>query len=251
MRRGLIVGDDMHWAGSKPGGIAQQLRSKRDLQSAITQGLGDVGARHRFAGFEVGERAGDSQHPMVSAGRELKRLDGFFQEGQPVGVGPGDRFQKFSVGFGVGADRVAGVARALNVACGGDPGGNLGRTLGGRRQGEIVGADGADFDVKIDAVDQRAGQFRLIVGSTFGCAGAGAFWIGKIAAAAAPSCYTPEAPDRPQGPQTQGVSGAPDHPCRASVKAQEGIGVASVRGRRASTHWSRDVYHVGETWSVT
>ncbi len=56
------------------------------------------------------------------------------------------------------------VAPRLHVARPRDARGDFAAAFRGRRQDQIGSGDGRHLDVQIDAVDQRAGQPRLIVG---------------------------------------------------------------------------------------
>ena len=82
--------------------------------------------RHCIARFEVGQGAGDAHDAVIAAGGKFERVDGLGEERQARRVGARDRFQKFAVGFDVGADRLAGETAALNVARGADAGGDFG-----------------------------------------------------------------------------------------------------------------------------
>ena len=57
-----------------------------------------------------------------------------------------------------------GVARGLPLAGERDALGNFAAAFGRRRQDEIGGGHRRHFDMQVDAVDQRAGNPRLIVG---------------------------------------------------------------------------------------
>jgi hypothetical protein len=92
--------------------------------------------------------------------------------------------EPFAFQLGIGAH----AAQHLPRAGSGDPGGHLGAALGRRGQRHVERAHRADMDVKIDPVEQGAGQARLIIADTARVLVAVPRRIAGIAAAARVHC---------------------------------------------------------------
>src|SRR6266571_3827295 len=119
-------------------------------QRPVRQRLGEVDATDVFRAVEVGERARDAQHAVIAARGEPHRLGGVAQQFQPGGVRLGDLLEHGALRLRVGAHArkpERGVAFYLHLARGGDARGDLAAALGGRRQDQVGGAHGRDFDV--------------------------------------------------------------------------------------------------------
>ena len=108
-----------------PAGRRSYGSSIGDLQAAVAQRLGDMGAGDAVLPLQVGERAGDAQHAMVTARRKLQHVDGFAEERHAVRARTRDLCQEFAVGLRVRADALAVETRTLNAARLGDAGGDL------------------------------------------------------------------------------------------------------------------------------
>ena len=92
-------------------------------------GVGNVGR-----GAEVGDGAGDFDEAEVGAGGEGVLVDGLFEEevGGRLQVGEFFEVGDFHIGVGVNmGERMEAVG--LNLAGGGDPGANYGRSVSGKR----------------------------------------------------------------------------------------------------------------------
>ena len=116
---------------------------------------------------EVGERARDAQHAVIAARGQPHGLGGIAQQLLALRVGLCDLLQQRGRRFGIGADmRQAGcrITRELDVARGRDARGDLGRAFRGRRQDQVGCGNRGHFDPQIDAVHQRTGNARLIIG---------------------------------------------------------------------------------------
>ena len=99
-------------------------------------------------------------------------------------VGRGDLVEKLAVGFGVGPHARAVVAVRLDLPSRGDSARDLGASLRRRRKGEVRGGDSGNLDMKIDAVEQRARDPRLIIGGAARRPAARERGIAEMAAAA-------------------------------------------------------------------
>ena len=115
---------------------------------------------------EVGDRAGDPQHPVVAARGQVHALGRAQQQLAAAGVGRRDLVEQLALDLGVGAQlgaRRAGEALGLELARAGDPGGDPGARLAGRRRAHLGGGERRHLDVQVDAVEQRARDPRLVV----------------------------------------------------------------------------------------
>lgn len=160
----------------------------RQGDAAIGQRFGDVQACDGRRCVEIGERARNAQHAMIAACRELEPVGGLGEEVPAGGLGCRQFLQQFAVELGV-AMRAALLGHVLDAvrldaARGGDADRDVGRGFGGRRQREIGGAYRRHVDMQVDAVEQRAGDLRLVFDGAFGRAAAGLAGIVEIAAAA-------------------------------------------------------------------
>ena len=90
----------------------------------------------------------------------------------------------FTVGFGIHPRLAACVARGLQCAGGGYSGGDGGAVFGWGGVDQIGGADRFDIDAEVDAVEQRAGDARLIIGGAAWRAAARQRGVAEVAAAA-------------------------------------------------------------------
>ena len=116
---------------------------------------------------EIGEGAGDAEHAVISARRELEALGGIEKKFLPLGIGRRDLIEELAVGLGVGADAAlrGECCEALHLTRArlGDARGDIGAPLRRRRQGEIGGFHGGHVDMEVDAVEERAGDLRLVI----------------------------------------------------------------------------------------
>lgn len=131
------------------------------VQSAVLDRLSKMGNGKPFGAFEIGDGACHFKDTVVSAGREALLLHGAFK--QAFGIGA-----KFAVHsnlacrhLGVGEDLFAGNLEpgSLAVASSHHAGANLGGTFGGGPSAQLLILDGRNFDMNIDAVEERPGDF--------------------------------------------------------------------------------------------
>lgn len=133
---------------------------------------------------QVGDGARYPQHPRVAACAQPHGGGGLGEQGFAGFVGGGVGGEGVAVGFGIGAGLASGVARGLEGAGGGHAGGDGVAVLTGGGVDEVGGADGFDIDRQIDAVEQRAGDARLIIGGAARGAAARKGGVAEMAAAA-------------------------------------------------------------------
>jgi len=135
---------------------------------------------------EIGQRAGDTQHPVISARRETQSLCGPQQQRSATRLGARDLIEQCPVRFGVGTD--APLSRKCRIACHLSAAGCSDATsdhrapLGGRRQSKIRRRHSGDVDMKIDTVEQRTRKPRLIIYRAARCPAARG--LGEMTAAA-------------------------------------------------------------------
>jgi hypothetical protein len=159
---------DWHRVGSGP--VAA-------VEGAVLDGFGDVGNGDGGSGFEVGDGAGDFEDAVVGAGAEALLLHGALEQALGVGGELAEGADLLGGHLGVGEDgsgagRTGRVSWArgwldfvfeetgvLELAGGEDAGADLGGTLGGGVAAELFVLDRGNFDVDVDAVEQRAADF--------------------------------------------------------------------------------------------
>ena len=101
---------------------------------------------------------------MIAAGRQPHPFRRLCEQRPARLVGRRYRVEQWAIGFRIGPDRLVGITGRLGVAGGGDAGGDLGRALCRWRQGQVGGAYRLNLDMEVDAVEQRPGHPRLIIG---------------------------------------------------------------------------------------
>ncbi len=97
-------------------------------------------AAHAGGAVEIGDRAREFQHPVVSARREGEPLGGLAHQRLRAGVGRGEVLDRARWRSGVGRDAGQADRRVplgLNGARRRDAAGDLGRTFGGGGQDQI------------------------------------------------------------------------------------------------------------------
>src|SRR5450432_2294065 len=111
-------------------------------------------------GVEVGYGAGDLENAVVGAGGEAQAGDGVFEELFAVGVDGAEFADHFGHHLGVGIGGLFGaITGGLAVAGGDDPGADRVGVFGRGWGAEFFVFYGRDFDVDVDAVEERAGDF--------------------------------------------------------------------------------------------
>ena len=148
------------------------------IQRAVLDGFGEVLGGDGGGLVEVGDGAGDFEDAVVGAGGEAHAADGHF-EGALAGVVEGADAADIAGGHAgvVEAARAAGASRACSTRARISGGG-----FGGGVAAQFLEGNGGDFDVDIDAVEQRAADLAEVV---LDLAGRAAAFAGGIAVEAA------------------------------------------------------------------
>ena len=136
----------------------------------ITQRLGNVKPTHTLDAVEIGQGAGDPQHPVIAPGGQPHSLRRLNEEAGPGRVRCCYTPQQFPVGSGIRSDwrqcrrrcrrdsdlvtRTPAIAIALNGTGVGDPGRNFRRAFRGWRQRQVARLDRRHFNLQVDAVQQ-------------------------------------------------------------------------------------------------
>ena len=127
-------------------------------------GFGDVFGGEVFGAGEVGDGAGDFEDAIVGAGAEVeighRELQKFERRVVENAVG----FEFPAAHAGVAGDlRFLLETFLLTLARGDDAFADLRGGFAGFAAGDLAEFDGRDFDVQIDAVEQRAGDAAEII----------------------------------------------------------------------------------------
>jgi hypothetical protein len=100
----------------------------------------------------------------VRSCREAEAFDGGDEEAAGGGVELAGAAHVAGGHFGVALDRDAAVAVALDLAGGFDPFTDRSAGFGGFDGGDFVGGQCGDFDLEVDPVEERAGDFGEVAG---------------------------------------------------------------------------------------
>ncbi len=159
------------------------------VEVAVGDGFHDVVVEDVGAGFEVGDGAGDFEDAVVGPGTHVHAFHGVFEFLQAGGVGLGVFVQQGRGHLGVAVDTGFVLEAALLEHSGGDDtladgGAGLAWGLTGhlptasvgcasamlkrvwhcaRLAQQLVKIDGLDFDLQVDAVEQRARNLAHVV----------------------------------------------------------------------------------------
>ena len=133
--------------------------------------FGDVGDGDGLCVFQVGDGAGDLKDAVVSAGAEALLLHGAFEQALGVGgeLAEGADLLGVHVGVGENARWADGVlwgwlfakfqeALVLEFASGEDAGADFGGAFGCGAAAELFVLHGGNFDVNVDAIEERSGD---------------------------------------------------------------------------------------------
>lgn len=119
-----------------------------------------MGGEDGGGGGEVGDGAGYLENAVVGAGREVKPLHGFGQRGRTLRVGRGEAFEQGARHLRVAVDALEVLVTLRLYGSGFHHALADGRTrFACRGGGEVGHADGGNFYLYVDAVEQRAGDF--------------------------------------------------------------------------------------------
>ena len=139
---------------------------------------------HAARAGQVGDGAGDFQHAVIAARRQLHALGGFGQQFGAGGIGLGDAVQQFAFGFGIGAHGIIGKTFTLHLPRDRHTLCHFRIAFSGGRQRQVGGGDALHLHMHVYAVKQGARDARLVVAGAFGSAAAAQCRIAEIAAAA-------------------------------------------------------------------
>lgn len=129
---------------------------------------------------QIRDAAGNAEGAGKTAGGEAQFGRGHFQKIPGLVVDE----EHVRAHFGIGPGAVRAAAMLLAGAGFGHARGGFGAGLALRQPGKVVGVDGDDIDDEIHAVQQRAGEFGLVILAAARRTAAGAGGIVEIAAAA-------------------------------------------------------------------
>ena len=122
----------------------------------VAESLGDMHAPYLLGTGEVRDGAGDPKNPVEAPCRKSHR-------GRSVGkqlaariVRRRNRVEQLAVGFGISPDAKPAKTPRLDIACRSDTPSDLFTALGGRRKGQVGGADALHLYMKVYAVEQWA-----------------------------------------------------------------------------------------------
>jgi hypothetical protein len=150
------------------------------VEGAVADGFEEVGWLDGVGGGEVGDGAADFEDAVVGAGAEVEFVHGLFQHGGTFGA-EGAELLEGAVGHaGVGFVFGSGEARGLSLPGGEDAcpdgGGGLGRGI----VVEIAELHGGCFDMDVDAIEERSGDFGAVAFDLRGRAAALPFGVPEI-----------------------------------------------------------------------
>lgn len=135
---------------------------------------------------QVGDGAGYLDDPVVGAGAQAERLKGELQQLSSFSVQAGIPAQFFPAHRAVeGSTGAMPVTLALNRPRRFHPAADLFGRLRSRRLLQQTYRHSGDFQMQVDPVKQRAGQFRAILLDLLRCAGAFALIAGTVKPAGA------------------------------------------------------------------
>src|SRR5690242_14050129 len=146
--------------GLSPTGKAAKLGPVGAVEGAVLDGLAEVLGLEGGGGIEVGDGAGDFEDAVMGTGGEAEAGDGVFEElfafGRDGAVLANEPGSHLRVGVGL---FFGGEALALLFTGGDDAGANGGGIFAGGWRAKLLVFHGGDFDVDINAVEKRAGNF--------------------------------------------------------------------------------------------
>lgn len=119
--------------------------------------LGQVGFGDGLGSFQIGNCPSDAPNLIVGASAQSQFIHGLFHEQQAGVIEGAVLLELFGIEAGVG--RAIGMAIELFGAGIGDGVADGGAAGAGGFAGEIAVGDRGDFDVKVDAIEEGAGEF--------------------------------------------------------------------------------------------
>jgi hypothetical protein len=142
----------------------------------VLQGLGKVGRLDAGSAGQVGDGAGELEHPVVGAGRELELAHGRFHQALAGVVQAAPAPDLGRAHLAVGAQPAAGEALRLELPGRDHALADALRRLAAALAGQLVILDLRHLDVDIDPIEQRPRQTLLVAADRRRGAGAGPAW---------------------------------------------------------------------------
>jgi len=154
------------WGYDPSGAITDEKRVQESLspvgtiEGAVLNGFAEMFGFDGIRGVEIGDGARDFKDAVVSTSGKAEAGDGVFQKFFTVGR-DGTLFANETSGhLGVGVGFLFGrKTSGLTIASGDDACADGGGIFAGRGSAELFVFYSRDFDVDVDAVEQRAGNF--------------------------------------------------------------------------------------------
>ena len=147
-------------------GHGRAVRWDRCRYLSITQRFGYVPPLDIGRAFKIGQGSGDTQYPVRAPCGQTQPFGRTGQQRAARRIRAPRFVEQSPVRFGVGADAAFGghrrVAFGLPDASGRDPARYRLAAFGSRRESEIPRRNSGNMDVKINAIQQRARQARLV-----------------------------------------------------------------------------------------
>ena len=133
------------------------LTPRLAVEIAVADGLGEVLGLDGGRSVEVGDGAGQSEDSVVGAGTELQAVDDIAQHGHVLRCGGSVLAHQGGSHLCVAVDAGEGaIAFLLNLAGTDDALADGCRGFAGLGPTEVVEAEGRDFDLYVDAVQERS-----------------------------------------------------------------------------------------------
>src|SRR5690348_10442101 len=130
------------------------------VEGAVLDGFAEVLGLDGGGGIEVGDGAGDFKDAVVGACGKAEAGDGVFEELFAFGRDGAVFADELGSHLGVGVGLSFGSKALLLAPAGGDDAGaDGGGILAGGRSAKLFVFHGGNFDVNVDAVEKRAGDF--------------------------------------------------------------------------------------------
>ena len=161
----------------------RRLHPQIPIQGAEVDGFEEVVGGNTVMPGEVGEGAGDFEDSIMRTGGEVHVVHGIFEQVAAVVVEVGVGFHDAGRHGGVAPDvGFFGESRGLHGAGGLDAGADGVGRFAGVGAVEVAEVDGRDFDVDVDAVEERAGESLAVGPQLVRGAAALAFRVAEVAA---------------------------------------------------------------------
>jgi len=115
-----------------------------------------------FISLDIGDRPRHFQDAVIGAGGKAEPVHGRLHQGRAGLIDPAVLADMTRLHLGIGVDAVAGEPPLLDSAGAGHAAANRRRRFAQSIGGDLVELDGRHFDMNIDAVHERARNFRAV-----------------------------------------------------------------------------------------